>query len=376
MRHAVRLAESASDLIEGVGIPFGGPWLGADGQGRDLYGEFFSAKTELCLDWFPERPLLYQHGFDVAAGTSVVGRVRAWEVKADQGIWVQAQLDSSSEYFESLKELIQRGKLYFSSGSVEHLFRSAPDGEILMWPWIELSLTPNPANLYAKIDQPTAEKHWQASGLSVKAFVDRVKALPSNPTPADGEHGYPPGSYEALQCALNRAVSRVLCADEWDCWCCVVATFPDYVVACCCEYDGDTEYYEIAYTLDASGMPVLGEQRRVERVYQPVEMPPADEAMTAVMSAYTVRSATTLAARFRALHEGRAREGRVLSTGNRRRLRAAHEALAGLMADYAALLADTEPKTNAEAGAARAVVEVQAAHARILALASGLEVSP
>lgn len=371
MKHAVKLANT-DGLIEGLGLPYGGPWVGADGQGRDLYGQFFSPKTELCLDWFPERPLLYQHGFDEGTRTVPVGRVKAWEVRSD-GVWVQAQLDASSEYFDALQDLITKGKLFFSSGSVEHLFKAAKDGEILMWPWIELSLTPNPANLFATLDQPTAEKHWESAGLAVKSLSDRVKALPAGPTPMDGPGwGAPVGTYEHLQESLSRLVQKTLYADPYCCgWAWVIQTYPDYCVVGV-DDAGGCEFYRIAYVVGADGMPVLGEIQEVERVYQPIETPPADMAATAVMSAYTVRSATALAGRVRVLHEGRVKEGRVLSTANRERLKSSRDALAGLVDAYDALLAETEPKTSAEVGATRAAVEVQAAYIRVLAAQCGL----
>lgn len=375
MKHAVKLA-NAEGLIEGIGIPWGGPWVGADGQGRDLYGQFFSAKTELCLDWFPERPLLYQHGFDASTGTSVVGRVKAWEVKADQGVWVQAQLDASSEYFDALKDLIEKGRLFFSSGSVEHLFKAAKDGEILMWPWIELSLTPSPANLFATLDQPTAEKHWASAGLPVKAFTDRVKALPTEPTPMDGPGwGAPVGSYEHLQEALSRAARLALRSDPYCCgyaW--VIATFPGYCVVGVDDSDGP-EFFEIEYTVGSDNLPVLGQIREVRRVFLPIEPIPADDAPMALLSAHTLRSATALLERTKDLRERRASEQRALSQPHRDRVKATRDRLAGLLGDFDALLAapDREQSPSAEA---LALVAVQAARARVLAVACGLEVRP
>lgn len=376
-RHAVKLAEGSTVTVEGLGIPFGGPWTGADGQGRDLYGEYFSAKTELCLDWFSERPLLYGHGLNEAPGLDVVGRVKSWEVRSD-GVWVQAQLDESSAYFDALQELITKGKLFFSSGSVEHLFAASKDGEILRWPWIELSLTPTPANLFAKIDQPTAEKHWQAFGgaPAVKSLTDRLKALPSEPVPAGGRDGYgaPDGSYEALICKLNRAVNALLCPSytyDDDLWCYVIATFQDYVTVC--RYGNGVQYFQVEYTLGADGTITLGDSRQVELAYVPVEDLPSDEAPLAVMSAHTIRSARTLLERTRDLRERRAKEHRPLSQGHTDRVRQARAHVADLVAGYDELLAEPQPTPATEAEA-RAVVETQAAYARSIALACGLEV--
>lgn len=154
---AVKIADDGS--IEGPGMPFGGPF-----NGQDLDGEHFSIKTDFAFDWFTERPLLYHHGLDNDAGIAVVGRVKSWETKADLGIWTKAQLDASSEYFDAIKELVKQGKLFFSSGAMRHLVKvNQKSGEITRWPWVELSLTPTPSNLLAEV--ATAEKHFDMAGL-------------------------------------------------------------------------------------------------------------------------------------------------------------------------------------------------------------------
>src|SRR5690242_6763393 len=109
---AVKFADLEAGVIAGWGIPYGGPHAG-----KDIQGDFFSAKTALCEDWFPTRPILYNHGLDDETGTAVVGHVKAWERK-DRGVWVQAQLDKQSEYFDAIKELVDAKKLFFSSGAM------------------------------------------------------------------------------------------------------------------------------------------------------------------------------------------------------------------------------------------------------------------
>lgn len=137
----VSFVKGTRDMIEGLAIPFGGPLAG-----RDLDGEFFSKNTDLCLEWFDVRPLLYDHGLDGALQTSVVGRVKSHEIKSD-GLWVRAQLDRNSKYREVVGELIGAAGVGFSSGAMQHLVETdRKTGEILRWPWVEESLTPTPAN--------------------------------------------------------------------------------------------------------------------------------------------------------------------------------------------------------------------------------------
>lgn len=149
MKH-LKIAATADGgfVIEGYGVPFGGPI-----KGRDLHGQFFSKKTDFALDLIPDgqRPLLFQHGLDSSVDTAVIGR---WGVKRidDGGVWVQAQLDARSEYINEIKELVDSNALGFSSGTMGHLVKVAPKtGEILKWALVELSLTPNPANPNAYI---------------------------------------------------------------------------------------------------------------------------------------------------------------------------------------------------------------------------------
>jgi hypothetical protein len=140
-------------------------------SGQDLYGEHFTKATDFAFSWFPDseqgsRPLLYHHALDSDAGLAPVGRVKSYEVKADIGVWTQAQLDKSSEYFDAIKDLVKAGKLFFSSGAMAHLVEvDRRSGEIRRWPWVELSLTPTPANLLASVDLVTASKHFELAGL-------------------------------------------------------------------------------------------------------------------------------------------------------------------------------------------------------------------
>lgn len=359
MKHAVKLISEAADAytVGGYGMVWGG---------ADLRGERFEPDTDLWFDRLTETPMvLYEHGFDRGTQKTVLGKVVSKTVD-DIGLWIEAQIETASEYADAVRELVKKGVLGWSSGAVQHLCEIDGTGKITSWPVAEFSLTPDPCEprTVGVAELATLSE----SAPSVKALVDRVKALPADPTPVNGK-----GSYEDLTRTLDRAVSKMLCEPgDWDCWSYVTATYPGYVVAALCE-DSGTRFFEITYKLK-DGVPVLGESREVAPAYLPIETPPAEMAATAVLSAYTVRSATALAARVRVLHEGRVKEGRVLSPANRDRLKANRDALAGLVDTYTALLTETEPKTSAEAGAANAVVEVQAAYARILATACGVEV--
>lgn len=131
-------------IIEGLILPLGGPVAG----GKDLTGTFFSERTDFALDWFPEggRPGLYHHGADAQFGIRPIGReIKSWQ-EDGKGVWVRAQLDKAHAYWSEVKGLIDKGLLFMSSGSVDHLVEATKSGEIVRWPWVEWTLTPIPAN--------------------------------------------------------------------------------------------------------------------------------------------------------------------------------------------------------------------------------------
>jgi len=63
----------------------------------------------------------------------------------------QAQLDLRSKWYEAIRALIGEEALSFSSGAYPAGVVVAKSGEILRWPWVELTATPTPANPYASI---------------------------------------------------------------------------------------------------------------------------------------------------------------------------------------------------------------------------------
>jgi len=127
-------------IIEGWAAPFGGP-----AAGRDLQGEYFSARTDFGLERGTQPPLKFEHGLDAEIGHEQIGTVLEHRV-TDLGLWVKAQLDRRSQYYQYIVSLMQKGALSFSSGAIPKLVKVGSNGEILQWPWLETSLTPWPAN--------------------------------------------------------------------------------------------------------------------------------------------------------------------------------------------------------------------------------------
>lgn len=143
-------------------IPFGGPLAGDS----DLQGERFTPRTDVKAGWFDQRPVLFQHGMDATLKDAVVG-TQGPLVQEDDGWWAEMWLDKSAQYWELVNGLLAAGKMYGSSGALAHLVRIAPDGEILVWPHIEQTLTPTPANPYARITTAKAADAFTAAGIAL-----------------------------------------------------------------------------------------------------------------------------------------------------------------------------------------------------------------
>ena len=185
---AVKFAEGSDTIIEGLGIPFGGPFAG-----KDIQGETFTPDTDFCLDWFEKRPLLYNHGLDGKIGTSRVGDVIAHEM-TDDGVWVKAQLDKRTKYYQIVKQLIDAQGAGFSSGAVAYLSQRSKSGEIKRWPWFEMSLTSTPANpkatVYA-VKAADALEHLEAAHIDIPeplaAALKAVDEWATEQTPEEPE---------------------------------------------------------------------------------------------------------------------------------------------------------------------------------------------
>jgi HK97 family phage major capsid protein len=112
----------------------------------DLMGDFFTASTDFDIADGDARTVYYHHGFD---GTLKNRKLGKGVMKIDDvGIWVEAQLELRDEYEKQIYELVQAGKLGWSSGAVGHLVEAEAVGKaywLKTWPIGEASLTPTPA---------------------------------------------------------------------------------------------------------------------------------------------------------------------------------------------------------------------------------------
>jgi len=172
---AVRTLEETDDTrtIEGRAIPYGGPF-----NGKDIYRTYFSARTDLAID-LPIK-IWYNHGFDPDFGFSTLGHATSVR-DADDGRWVQAQIDKRHKYYETrVKPLLDQGMLGFSPGSAEHSYQEDPKtGELLAYPVHEISLTPTEANPWAQIAARSAEVITIVAERAAMATAD-INDLPDS----------------------------------------------------------------------------------------------------------------------------------------------------------------------------------------------------
>lgn len=150
-----------------LAIPFGGPFAG----GKDFDGEYFTAKTDIKANWFKERPVLWHHAGDDVVGDETLGVQGDLKQETD-GWWADVWLDRSARYWAQVNSLLSAGKVYGSSGALGHLVRKDhKSGEILVWPHIEQTLTPTPANPFARVVPVKAAHHFTSAGIELVPAV-------------------------------------------------------------------------------------------------------------------------------------------------------------------------------------------------------------
>lgn len=117
---------------------------------RDLQGEYFTPDTNFELDRYKDRPILYHHELDPDIKGVEVGRIDTI-TKDDKGLWAEGYLhlkNTSTKVMQAAHRVYQqvvKGLLGWSSGTVPHWADVTPNGQILRWPIVEGSLTPDPA---------------------------------------------------------------------------------------------------------------------------------------------------------------------------------------------------------------------------------------
>jgi len=120
----------------------------SDASSPDLAGDYFTRNTDFGINWEGEAKtaVLYAHGLDAKMGKLRIGD---GQMKMDDvGVWVEAQLLERTDYEKAISQMATKGKLGWSSGTASHLVERKSVGgayEITHWPLgLDASLTPTP----------------------------------------------------------------------------------------------------------------------------------------------------------------------------------------------------------------------------------------
>jgi 2'-5' RNA ligase len=157
---AVSFNEVGDLVIPVVGIPFGGPVVGSDGQGRDLNLDFFDSETDLgdeadevdCYfdhqkdeNWMPDE--LISKGINF--GRELVGKAK-FDTVTNEGRLYNIIVDRRHRYLRLLHRLASEGYIDSSSVAKSRENDEKVPGRIKSWKMKGLDLTPAPMNPNAR----------------------------------------------------------------------------------------------------------------------------------------------------------------------------------------------------------------------------------
>lgn len=111
----------------------------------DLEGDYFTKSTDFFIDSGDKRPILYRHGVHPLIKSRQLGK--ATLTIDELGVFAEGELNLRDKYEKFLYAMAEKGKLGWSSGSMNHLVEKSANGksfEVISWPIGEASLTPCP----------------------------------------------------------------------------------------------------------------------------------------------------------------------------------------------------------------------------------------
>ncbi len=167
----LKLATVKNLRSDGEEIRIGGyAVVWGDEDNVDLHGEFFTSDTEEYTTVFKAMgglPFLVEHATDDDLfKTTVVGVVDTMKYLED-GLWWEAKVKEHELYMQYVQPLIERNKLFTSSGTFPGAKKSnKTTGQILRWPIAEITGTVKPAE-YRMIQHPIGELdgHFKSAGF-------------------------------------------------------------------------------------------------------------------------------------------------------------------------------------------------------------------
>ena len=141
----------------------------------DLVGDFFNGQTDFDFDDGDKTTIYYNHGLDEVLKTRKLG---TGTLKKDEhGVWVEAQVQMRDAYERWIYEMVESGKMGWSSGTLPNLVEVEAVGKsqwIKFWPLgKDASITPTPAaGLVAT--QAVTLKAWAESNTGQQALEQQA----------------------------------------------------------------------------------------------------------------------------------------------------------------------------------------------------------
>ncbi|NIQ81013.1 MAG: hypothetical protein GTN93_23535 [Anaerolineae bacterium] len=134
-----------------------------DEENMDLYGTWFTRETDFALDWYDQRPWLYDHTLNQFVRAAKIGSWKDADLD-DHGLFFLGELDAHFRYLDEVEFLMTLGYLFPSSGTLSHVMQVADDGWIQRWPIAELSSTTSPAEfrIPAQVDASSRRRAAEA----------------------------------------------------------------------------------------------------------------------------------------------------------------------------------------------------------------------
>src|SRR6185369_5012172 len=137
-------------------------------RSRPLNGEYFDAETDIKRHWFKANPVVFHHGQDTSAKDEDYGEEELDDAPAIDGWWGTVWLNRSARYWAEVDKMLRAGKMFGSSGAISHFVRKdQKSGHIEVWPHAEQTLTPTPANPYARITAAKALAGFTSAGIAL-----------------------------------------------------------------------------------------------------------------------------------------------------------------------------------------------------------------
>lgn len=170
-------------------VRFGSP------EELDWYGTYFDKDTKYHLDWYEERPWLYNHAMNPYMGTMRIGTWTDVEVN-DEGVFFVGELLDHFKYKDAVEKLLAEEVLYPSSGTLSYVMdMDWETGRMLEWPIVELSSTVRPAEFRMEPIRPAVAAAIRAleGGMSMSEETpgaqDEFQETPQEEAPEDATPG-------------------------------------------------------------------------------------------------------------------------------------------------------------------------------------------